>query len=565
MKEYICSLLQQGIYEMYGMKDLEVISMLETPANLDMGDFSLPCFLLGKRLKKNPVLIGEELGEYLNIKKDNSLIQEVKVLKGYLNIYAVRNHYIKEIMEGLSSDYAQFHIGEGKTVCMDYSSPNIAKNFHVGHLRNTIIGNSLANIYKKLGYRVIRINYLGDWGTQFGKLITAYKAWSCQEEVEKKGIEELLRIYVLFEKEGEKNPDLIEEARSWFAKMEAGDEEALSIWKWFKEISIKEFEQIYTMLQVEFDSYQGESFYMDKVPSLVEELKEKGLLIESEGANIIDLSEFNMPPCLITKRDGSSIYHSRDIAAVLYRKQVYNYDKCLYITGIEQKLHFTQVFKAIEKMGYPWYENLHHISYGLVSMNGDKLSTRKGNVLYAEDILNEAVKRASDAIGEKNPDLSDKENTAKKIGIGAIIFHDLANQLQKDVKFKWEEVLNFDGMTAPYIQYAYARCESLLKKVKLVVGEIDYSYLEDDISYEIVKKLGEYPDIVADAATMYEPYLISRYVYQLAVLFNKFYHQCKIIEMKEDVQRSKLLLVKEIQKIIGELMKLLGIECPKEM
>jgi arginyl-tRNA synthetase len=450
---------------------------------------------------------------------------------------------------------------------MDYSSPNIAKNFHVGHLRTTIIGNSLYKIYNKLGYQVVRINHLGDWGTQFGKLIVAYKNWSSKEQVEERGIEELLRIYMLFNSEVKNKPELNDEARNWFVKMENGDIEALSIWEWFKDISIIEFQKIYDMLGVEFDSYAGESFYMNKVPALVEKLKEKKLLEESQGAYIIKLDEYNMPPCLIIKKDGSSIYHSRDIAAVLYRKEEYGFDKCLYVTGMEQKLHFAQVFKAIELMGYEWNKDLVHVPYGLVSLEGAKLSTRNGNIIYAQDILNEAIERAAYLIEEKNPSLTEKESVAKMVGIGAVIFHDLYNQRIKNVSFSWQDVMNFDGATAPYAQYTYARAKSILRKVGGVANDanVNAKLLIDDASFHLIKMIALYPEKILDAAKRYEPSIIARYIISLSTAFNRFYQECNIMNAKKDMQEARLVLVELTQQIIKDAMSLLGIFCPEVM
>jgi arginyl-tRNA synthetase len=467
----------------------------------------------------------------------------------------------------MGNNYGSSNEGKGKVICMDYSSPNIAKNFHVGHLRTTIIGNALYKIYSKLGYSVIRINHVGDWGTQFGKLIVAYKNWSSKEQVEEKGIEELLRIYVLFNSEAEKDPQLNDEARVWFAKMEQGDEQALAIWKWFKEISMIEFEKIYKLLGVEFDYYTGESFYMDKVPDLVTELKKKHLLEESQGANIVKLEEYNMPPCLITKKDGSSIYHSRDIAAVLYRKKQFNFDKCLYVTGMEQKLHFAQVFKTVELMGYDWSQNLVHIPYGLVSLEGAKLSTRTGNIIYAQDILSEAIERSACMIELKNPLLKDKASVAKQVGMGAVVFHDLFNQRIKNVDFCWEDVLNFEGSTGPYIQYTYARAKSILRKVgaEVKLQDVNANYLVDEVSYNLVKTIALYPEKISEAAERYEPSVLARYIISLASAFNKFYHDCNIISAEQGVKNARLQVVELTKKIIAEAMGLLGIECPQEM
>ena len=546
----------------------EIISLIEVPPMPEMGDFSLPCFTMAKKLKKAPLKIAAELKLSIEHGEDSTVICELKIVNGYLNFFINKEMYIKKVINSaISSNYGASDEGKGKVVCMDYSSPNIAKNFHVGHLRTTIIGNSLYKIYDKLGFNVVRINHLGDWGTQFGKLIVAYKNWSSKEQVEEKGIEELMRIYLLFSAEAEKNIELNDEARAWFAKMENGDEEALSIWKWFKAISMIEFETIYKMLGFDFDHYTGESFYMDKVPALVEELKAKKLLEESQGANIINLDEYNMPPCLITKRDGSSIYHSRDIAAVLYRKKQYNFDKCLYVTGMEQKLHFAQVFKAIELMGYEWHQNLVHVPYGLVSLEGAKLSTRNGNIIYAEDILNEAIERSADMIEQKNPSLKDKESVAKMIGIAAVIFHDLYNQRIKNVDFSWEDVLNFDGATGPYAQYTYARAKSILRKVGSVTNSVNINanLLTDEASYNLIKNIELYPEKIHEAAERYEPSIIARYIINLSSSFNKFYHNCNIMNVDKELQDARLILVELTQKIIKDSMGLLGIECPEEM
>ncbi len=550
-----------------GFSESEIEQLLEIPPELKMGDYSLPCFSLSKKLKISPIVIANQLKIALENDLDKSVVSELQCMKGYLNIYLNKNNFVKFVLENTFEHKIGFSIEKEKVICMDYSSPNIAKNFHVGHLRTTVIGNSLFKIYRKLGYNVIRINYLGDWGTQFGKLIVAYKNWSTKDRVEKYGIEELLRIYVLFNTEANANPILKDEARRWFSKMEQGDEEALSIWKWFKEISLKEYEQVYKLLNVEFDYYSGESFYMDKVPALVSELLAKGLLEESQGANIVSLEKYNMPPCLITKSDGSSIYHSRDIAAAMHRKKEYNFNKCLYITGLEQSLHFAQVFKAIEVMGYDWANELVHVPYGLVSLKGEKLSTRTGNIIYAEDILQEAINRSFELIAKKNSNLNNKKQIAEIVGVGAIIFHDLFNQRIKNVNFSWEEVLNFEGATGPYVQYTYARAKSILRKgnINKVNRSIDVNLLTDEVSYELVKELSKYTEKIEEAALRYEPSVIARYVWGLATSFNKFYHECNILNAEKDRKEARLVLVFLTQKIIKEAMSLLGISCPEEM
>ena len=565
MKKKICQYLSKVLVE---MSEEELMKTIEIPPEEKMGDLALPCFAMVKKMRKNPMQIATELVEKLNEQKDELGIEKVESVGAYCNIHLKRDLFVEKCFESLQKDkYGVSQTGAGKTVCMDYSSPNIAKNFHVGHLRTTVIGNSLYKIYQKLGYDVVRINHLGDWGTQFGKLIVAYKLWSSKELVKEKGIEELLRIYVKFENESKKNESLIVEAREWFVKMEQNDPEALEIWNWFKDISMVEFERIYDLLGISFDSYLGESFYRDKVPALVEKLKEMELLVESQGAQVIDLEKYDMPPCLITKSDGGSIYHSRDIAAILYRKEKYNFEKCLYVTGLEQSLHFKQIFTAIEVMGYDWGDGLTHVPYGLVSLAGEKLSTRGGNIIYAEDILKEEIERAYNAIIEKNPSLNDKEETAKKVGVGAIIFHDLFNQRIKNVDFSWKEVLNFDGTTGPYAQYTYARAKSVLRKADKTVeaGEVDYSALTDDVTYNLVKVLAGYEDAVINAAEKNEPSVVARYVISLATAFNKFYHDCTILRAKENEKKARLILTDIAQKILCEACGLLGMECPEEM
>lgn len=565
MKKKICQYLSKVLVE---MSEEELMKIMEIPPEEKMGDLALPCFAMAKKMRKNPMQIAAELVEKLNEQKDELGIEKVESVGAYCNIHLKRDLFVKKCIESLQKDkYGVSQIGAGKTVCMDYSSPNIAKNFHVGHLRTTVIGNSLYKIYQKLGYDVVRINHLGDWGTQFGKLIVAYKLWSSEELVKEKGIEELLRIYVKFNDESETNENLIVEAREWFVKMEQNDSEALEIWNWFKDISMVEFERIYNLLGISFDSYLGESFYRDKVPALVEKLKEMELLVESQGAQVIDLEKYDMPPCLITKSDGGSIYHSRDIAAILYRKEKYDFEKCLYVTGLEQSLHFKQIFTAIEVMGYDWSDGLIHVPYGLVSLAGEKLSTRGGNIIYAEDILNEAIERAHNAIIEKNPSLADKDATAKKVGVGAIIFHDLFNQRIKNVDFSWKEVLNFDGTTGPYAQYTYARAKSVLRKAgKMVdIGEVDFEALTDDVTYNLVKVLAGYEDAVLNAAEKNEPSIVARYVISLATTFNKFYHDCTILQAEEKEKKARLLLTDMVQKILCEACGLLGMECPEEM
>ncbi len=561
MKNKIVELLSAQIESMNAE---EINGLLEIPPKADMGDFAFPCFKLAKVFRKAPQMIAADLKEQIGCPE---FLSHVEVMGGYLNFFVDKSMFAKQIVENYlaSNNYGGPEEKNGKTICIDYSSPNVAKNFHVGHLRTTIIGNSLNKIFSKLGYKVERINHLGDWGTQFGKLIVAYKNWGSKEAVEEQGIDELMRIYVKFHDEAEKDDSLNDEARAWFTKMEQGDEEALSIWKWFREISLKEFMRVYELLGMEFDSYAGESFYNDKMQPVIEEIKEKGLIKVSDGAQIVELEEYNMPPCLITKKDGSTLYATRDITAALYRKNTYNFEKCIYVTGLEQKLHFAQWFKVINLMGYDWSENLMHVPYGLVSLKGGKLSTRKGHVIYAEDILHEAIQKTRNIIEEKNPNIPDKDEVAKMVGIGAVIFNDLYNQRIKDVIFDWDKLLNFDGETGPYVQYTYARAASVIRKIGDVPATYDYAVLSDDASMALLKEIARYPQVVADAADKLEPFVVSRYAVALAQAFNKFYHDCQINVEDENVKYTRANVVLIVKAILKDALSLLGIDCPEQM
>ena len=564
MKSKLIDILAENLTE---LKKEEIAEALEVPKKADMGDYAFPCFRLAKIYRKAPNLIAQDLKEKIDA-GSYEIFSKIENVGGYINFFFDKEQFAKQIVDTISEEnFGSSDIGEGKTICIDYSSPNVAKNFHVGHLRTTIIGNSLYKIYSKLGYHVERINHLGDWGTQFGKLIVAYKNWGSKEEVEKNGIAELMKIYVKFHQEAEKDDSLNDQAREWFVKMEQGDEEALSIWQCFKDISLIEYKRIYKLLGMDFDHFTGESFYRDKTQGVVDQLNEKNLLVESEGAHIVPLDDYNMAPCLITKKDGSSIYATRDLAALFYRKNTYNFDKCIYVTGLEQKLHFAQVFKVIELLGYDWYKDLVHVPYGLVSMEGGKLSTRNGNVIYAEEILHESINKIYEIIEEKNPDLPDKETVARQVGIGAILFNDLYNQRIKDVVFNWDKILNFDGETGPYVQYTYARCASVFRKVGdvQIPDEIDYSVLTDDVTMNLLKDITRFPGIVKDAADKFEPFMIARFAVSVAQHFNKFYHDCQINVKEENVKMARLKVVQMTMKVIKDALELLGIECPEQM
>lgn len=542
-----------------------VAGILEIPPRADMGDYAFPCFQLAKSLHKAPPLIAADIAEKIT---KTEIIDKLEVKGAYLNFFLKKDMLVKNMVEHASvPDFGASTLGNGKTICIDYSSPNVAKNFHVGHLRTTIIGNSLYKIYSKLGYQVERINHLGDWGTQFGKLIVAYKTWGNKEAVEKDGVAELMRLYVKFHEEAEKDDSLNDQARDWFTQMEKGNEEALSIWQWFVDISLEEYKRTYELLGMEFDHYLGESFYRDKTADVVKRLQDANLLQESQGAQIVDLEEYNMAPCLIMKKDGSSIYATRDLAAIFYRKATWNFDKCLYVTGQEQKLHFAQVFKVVELLGNEWAkDSLVHIPYGLVSLEGAKLSTRSGNIIYAEDILLEAIDKVKQIILTKNPDLENKDETAKMVGVGAIIFHDLYNQRIKDVSFKWDKVLNFDGETGPYVQYTYCRCASILRSVSYDENAaIDYNQLLDEEAIALLKEINRFPQVVLDAAEKYEPSVVARFAMDVAQAFSRFYNACRVNVEDDNIRNARVKLVSLTKTTLRDALDLLGISCPEQM
>lgn len=546
--------------------DTETVSnLLEIPPKPDMGDYAFPCFQLAKTLRKAPPMIAADIAEAIG---EVDIVDKLEVKGAYLNFFLKKEIFVKSMVEKSTAvNFGSSTVGEGKNICIDYSSPNVAKNFHVGHLRTTIIGNSLYKIYSKLGYKVERINHLGDWGTQFGKLIVAYKAWGSKEAVEKDGVAELMRLYVKFHDEAEKDDSLNDQARDWFTQMEHGNEEALSIWQWFVDISLKEYKGTYELLGMEFDHYLGESFYRDKTADVVSRLSDANLLKESEGAQIVDLEEYNMAPCLIMKKDGSSIYATRDLAAIFYRKATWNFEKCLYVTGQEQKLHFAQVFKVVELLGNEWAkDSLVHIPYGLVSLEGAKLSTRSGNIIYAEDILLEAIDKVKEIIAEKNPNLEDKDEVAKIVGVGAILFNDLYNQRIKDVSFKWDKVLNFDGETGPYVQYTYCRCASILRTIAYDANaDIDYSLLLDDEAIALLKEINRFPQVVVDAAEKYEPSIVARFAMDVAQSFSRFYNACRVNVEDDALRNARGKLVEITKTTLKDALDLLGIQCPEQM
>ena len=549
-----------------GLQLDELMGMLEVPPNPDMGDYALPCFKLAKKMRKAPNFIAADLVAQIDW---DHYIDKVENVGGYVNFYIDKALLAKVILERIQEEkdrYGSSIEGQGKTICIDYSSVNIAKPFSIAHLSTTAIGNSLYKIYEFLGYKCVGINHLGDWGTQFGKLIVAYKKWGNKEEIDAQLIKGLLDIYVKFHEEAEKDPTLEDEARYWFKKIEDGNEEALALFDWFKEITMNEVQRVYDMLGIQFDSYAGESFYNDKMDRTIALLKEKNLLKESQGAMIVDLEPYHLPPCLILKSDGATLYATRDITAAIYRKETYDFYKSLYVVAYQQNLVFQQLFKVIELMKFDWYKDLEHVAFGMVSMEDGTMSTRKGKVVFLEDVLNRAVEKTLEIIKEKSPNLENKEEVAKKVGIGAIIFNDLSNNRIKDIVFSWDRVLNFDGETGPYVQYSYARaCSVLAKAGVLLEGVVDYQVLTDEDAQTVLRMLGKFPEIVIEACHRNEPSMITRHIVNIAQAFNKFYYERRIIDDNPTIQKTRLSLVAAVQTVLRTGLSLLGIDAPERM
>ncbi|MDO5708079.1 MAG: arginine--tRNA ligase [Andreesenia angusta] len=550
-----------------GIAREDIESSIEIPPNFEMGDYALPCFKFAKVLRNAPNRIAEDIVTKLGSLEGFDRIENVN---GYINFFVDKEIMAKSILEEViekKDEYGSSNMGDGKNIVIDYSSPNIAKPFHVGHLRSTVIGNSLYKIYKFLGYNPIGINHLGDWGTQFGKMICAYKKWGVDEEIEEAPIKTLQKLYVKFHDEAEKDPNLEDEGREWFKKLENGDEEAKRIWKWFIELSLEEFNRIYSLLKVKFDYYTGESFYEDKMDAAIELMKEKNVLTESEGALVVDLEEYNMPPCLIVKSDGTTIYATRDITAALYRKKEFDFEKAIYITDYAQNLHFKQWFKVIELMGYDWADDLIHAPFGRVSTEEGKLQTRKGNVILLEDLLSRSIEKVKETIESKNPELENKDEVAKMVGIGAVIFNDLSNNKIKDIVFNWDRMLSFEGETGPYLQYTAVRAKSILSRVDKKIDDIkiDYSKLLDQEAVNTIRQIGRFNEIIVDAMEKNEPSFISRYLLDLAHDFNKFYHECPILNADEDIKIARLALVNATETVLETGLGLLGIDVPEKM
>lgn len=541
----------------------EIAGLLELPPDSAMGDYAFPCFKLARSLRKAPPLIADELVKAI----DPSQLSRVEAVKGYLNFFIDKALYASSVVSAVldaRGRYGATDEGAGKTICIDYSSINIAKRFSIGHLSTTAIGNSLYKIYNYLGYKCVGINHLGDWGTQFGKMIAAYKHWGSREMVEQGGVQALSDLYVRFHAEAEKDESLNDEGRAWFKRIEQGDEEAISIWQWFKELTLKDVQRVYDMLGVKFDSYAGEAFYIDKMQPVIDELRDKGLLKESDGAYLVDLSEYNMPPCLILRSDGASLYHTRDLAAAFYRKKTYDFAKCLYVVAYQQDLHFKQLFKVIELMGYDWAKDMEHVSFGMISFEGQALSTRHGRIIYLEDLLSRSIDKARAIIEEKSPQLENKDEVARKVGIGAVVFFALSAGRIKDIDFWWDRALNFDGETGPYVQYTYARCCSVLGKAQ-VDAQPDYAGLADPEAQDVVRLLERFPELVREAAQRYEPSLITRYTVDLAQAYNKFYYEHRILDCEPGVSAARLALTRAARDVIGAGLTLIGVEPTEKM
>ena len=562
--------IAEQISNIANLPENKVYEYIEIPSDKKMGDFAFPCFRLAKELKKSPQLIAEDLKNKMSF--DENIIDKIDNLNGYLNFRVSKQAMIKTVLKEISikqEHYGESEIGSGKNVVFDYSAPNIAKPFHIGHLRSTVIGGALYKIYKALGYKCIGVNHLGDYGTQFGKLIEGYKRWGNEYNIDENPIDELTKIYVRINNLCKEDENVLEDCRNNFKKLEDGDEYCTNLWKKFREVSLKEFQKVYDLLHVDFDSWNGEAFYSDKMQEVVDILKEQNLLVKSEGATVVDLSEKEMPPCIIEKTNGSTTYATRDLAAILYRARTYNFDKAIYVTSYEQILHFKQVFEVAKhlKLAEKYTDGLVHVPFGMVQLKTGKMSTREGNIIKLEDLLNEAILRVEDIMDTKNPELENKDEIARKIGIGAVIFNDLYNSRIKDEIFDWDTMLNFNGETGPYMQYIYVRTKSVLEKAGYIpeFKNIDFTKLEDEASMKVINKIYIFGDCIRQAAEKYEPYIIARYLIELAQNFSSFYNENKIIVEEKEIQDARLYLTYATGLILKSGAKLLGIEMPEKM
>ena len=544
----------------------EIVELIEIPPNSDMGDYAFPCFKLAKVFRKAPNMIASDLAENIAVE---GAVSKVEPAGGYVNFFVNKSQLAKTVINDVltkGKKYGHSDLGKDKTVVIDFSSPNIAKPFHIGHIRTTVIGNALYKIYDSQGYETVRVNHLGDYGTQFGKLIVAFKLWGSKEAVEANPIPELLKLYIQFHDEAEKHPEMEDEARAWFTKLENGDKEAKELWQWFRDESLKEFARVYDLLDIEFDSYNGESFYSDKMDRVIDIIKDKGLLEESQGTNIVDLEAYNMPPALISKNDGSTLYMTRDLAAALYRKENYNFEKCIYVVGSQQSLHFQQLFKVLELVGVEWAKDMIHVPFGMVALEEGTMSTRKGRVVFLEDVLRQAIEKTKETMLEKNPNAQNVEEIAKQVGVGAVVFQELSNSRIKDYTFSWERTLSFEGETGPYVQYTHARCCSVLRKANEEVStDIDYNLISDADSAEVLKLIASFNKQILVALRKNEPHIVTRFVLDLAQAFNKFYHENPILVEDAELRKARIALVAATRQTIENALALLGMGAPERM
>ena len=554
----------KAVYDSEPLGVQEIASGLEVPPDAAMGDYAFPCFKLSKSLRKSPMMIADSLKDAIHA----DYLGKIESVKGYLNFFIDRATYAEKVVSAVLSQgdsYGSDHSGEGKTVVIDYSSINIAKRFHIGHLSTTMIGNSLYKLHKFFGYNAVGVNHLGDWGTQFGKMIAAYKRWGDHDTVAQGGVDEMVKLYVRFNSEAKENPSLNDEGRHWFKRIEDGDPEALEIFNWFKSVTLKDAERVYDMLGVKFDSYAGESFYNDKMQPIVDTLREKGLLKEDQGAQIVDLEPYGMPPALILRSDGATLYITRDLAAAKYRMDTYHFDKSLYVVAYQQDLHFRQLFKVLELMGYDWYSKCEHVAFGMVSFEGQTLSTREGRIVYLEDLLNTSIQKARAIIEEKSPDLENKDEVAKQIGVGAVVFFALYNNRIKDIDFWWDRALNFDGETGPYVMYTHTRACSVMRKAGECDAEPDYSALADPEAQDVVRLLGQFPEVAKAALVRSEPSMITRYSVDLAQAYNKFYYERKVMVDEPGVRAARIQLTRATRDLLRLSLNLIGITAPTRM
>lgn len=547
-----------------GLDYTELEDMLEVPPDPNMGDLALPCFRLAKLLRQSPQKIAQELHSKMAMPAG---IAKTELQGGYINFFYDRAAFSRDTLAMVDSaeDYGSSGIGQGRRVVIDYSSVNIAKPFHIGHLSSTAIGNSLCKIYRYLGFQPVGINHLGDWGTQFGKLIAAYKHWGDDRDIEQNSVSAMLKLYVRFHEEAKNDEALNDEGRAWFKKIEDGDPEALRIFNWFSDLTLREAKRVYAMLGIEFDYFTGESFYNDKMEPVIEELRGKNLLELDEGAYIVRLDEYSLPPCIVLKTDGATLYSTRDLAAAEYRMKTFDFYKALYVVAYQQSLHFRQLFAVLEKMGKPWADRCEHVAFGMVSLEDGTLSTREGKIVLLEDVLNRSIEKTLATINEKNPELENKEEVARQVGIGAVLYSTLSAGRIKDIAFSFDRVLNFDGETGPYVQYTHARASSVLRKYGGGAGNEDYTALENDEAFAIVKQIADFPSAVAAAANKNEPSIITRHITLLAQYFNKYYYEYRIMDSDESKTKARIQLTRAVKKTIRIGLSLLGIAAPERM